>query len=50
MLAVPLYLLYELGILAAGLFARPIRPQLAFQPTRDNEPEMAERNAEGADR
>jgi sec-independent protein translocase protein TatC len=50
MLAVPLYLLYELGILAAGVFARPIRPQLAFQPTRDNKPEVGESNAEGVDR
>ena len=50
MLAVPLYLLYELGILAAGLLARPIRPQLAFQPTRDNKPEVGESNTDGADR
>lgn len=50
MLAVPLYLLYELGILAAGLFGRPSLPQVAFQPANSNKHEVDESNAGGMDR
>jgi sec-independent protein translocase protein TatC len=37
MLAVPLYLLYELGILAAGLIAKPAS-ELAYQPAQPTQP------------
>lgn len=48
MLAVPLYLLYELGILAAGLFARPSLPQVTFKPASGSA-ESGESNAKSAD-
>jgi len=52
MLAVPLYLLYELGILAAGLFATPVvSEKLTYQhrPASTNKHELGGGDAKGTD-